>query len=522
TRRAHPGGSMRSAAPLWLLLLPALAAGAADHPRFALAVSSSDGRAGRAKLWFPAEDVRRLSSALSEVGGFAGDHLRTLRDPSLGAMRAELDALVSSARASIARGEVPLVLFYYSGHAAADGLELGLEVLPYAELRDRLSSLSGGVSVVVLDACHSGALTQVKGARPADLDFEVPARPGSDGMAILTSSSASEVAQESAELRGSFFTHHFTLGLRGAADGDGDGRITLAEAYRYAYHRTLSATSSSGVVPQHPTYAIRLAGKGEVVLAELNRSGSALVLGAGTGRTYLVSRDSTQEVVAEIASAEWPLKVALPAGKYRVERLLPAPRLSGPLELVQGQTVALQDAALKPVVAAASLPKGGAWEGAPRTYLSVEGWLASPILRNFGPAYGGGVGARHDVESLPLSVFGSATYSVKDVDDGGFTYQYRALTAGAGAALQLRLGGVGALLGLQAGLSWASQRLLNGERADGLMLQGGPGVSVLTPLLAPRVWLRTTAQANAHVFVLNGERVVRGSLQLQAAVEIGL
>ena len=502
------------------LLLPALPAAAADHPRFALAVSSSDGRAGRARLWFPAEDVQRLSSALTEVGGFTGDQLRVLRDPPLSALRAELDALAAQARASIARGEVPLVLFYYSGHAASDGLELGSSVLPYAELRDRLATLPGGVSVLVLDACHSGALTQVKGARPADLDFEVPARPGSDGLAILTSSSASEVAQESAELRGSFFTHHFTLGLRGAADGDGDGRITLAEAYRYAYHRTLSATSSSGVVPQHPTYSIRLAGKGEVVLAELQRSRSALLLGPGVGRRYLISRDRTHEVVAEIASAEGPLKVALPAGKYRVERLLPAPRLSGPLELPQDQVVTLKDASLQPVVASAALAKGSPWMDMPSTFLSVEGWLASPVLRNFGPDYGGGLGIRHDLDWL--SVFGRATYSNKFVDDAGFEYLYRAVTANAGAALRFRVGSVGMLAGGQVGVSWASQRLYGGAQADGLLAEVGPSVSALMPLVGSRVWLRTTAYGGGRAFVLNGQPVVRPSLQLQAAVEVGL
>src|SRR6185295_13169240 len=141
------GGAMNAAA---LALLLTLSTGAAQ-PRFALAVSSSDGRAGRAHLWFPAEDVQRLSSALAEVGGFDGTHLRTLRDPSLQVMRGALDALAAEARASIARGEVPLILSYYPGHAAADGLELGQEILAYAELRDRLATLSGGVSGLVLD-----------------------------------------------------------------------------------------------------------------------------------------------------------------------------------------------------------------------------------------------------------------------------------------------------------------------------------------------------------------------------------
>lgn len=507
----------RRGATWLLLLLPALVW--AERPRFGLAVSSSDGRPGRAHLWFPADDVQRMSAALTEVGGFERERLHTLDNPALPALRAELDRLVASAQQAIGRGEEPLVLFYYSGHAGADGLELGPEILPYAELRERLSSVSGGVSVLVLDACNSGALTQVKGARPAALDFEIPARPGADGLAILTSSSASEVAQESASLGGSFFTHHLALGLRGAADGDSDGRITLAEAYRYAYHRTLSATSSSGVVPQHPTYSIKLAGKGEVVLSELRRSRSALVLGAGVGRTYLLAREGTHEVVAEIASAATPLRVALPAGRYRVERLIPAPRLSGSLELPPDASVDLRDSTLEPVITTAALAKGDPWHDAPRTFLGVEGWLASPFMRNFGPAYGGGLAFRGD--GSWYSVLGSLSYSVKDIEDDGFAYQYRAGTLGAGAAGRLRLGQVGLLLGWQASLSWAAQRLVTGDRLDGLVAATGPSVSVLTPL-SQRLWLRTTGVWNAHTFVLNGEQVVRSSMQLVAALEFGI
>jgi hypothetical protein len=71
-------------------------------------------------------------------------------------------------------------------------------------------------------------------------------------------------------------------------------------------------------------------------------------------------------------------------------------------------------------------------------------------------------------------------------------------------------------------VSWASQALLNGQHTQGLVGEAGPIASVLTPLIGSRVWLRTTAQAGAYAFVLNGARVVRGSIQLQAAVEVGL
>ena len=64
------------------------------------------------------------------------------------------------------------------------------------------------------------------------------------GTAFVTSTAVGEAAQESASIGGSFFTHHLDIALRGAGDADGDGRITLAEAFRYTAARTLAGTAS--------------------------------------------------------------------------------------------------------------------------------------------------------------------------------------------------------------------------------------------------------------------------------------
>jgi hypothetical protein len=47
------------------------------------------------------------------------------------------------------------------------------------------------------------------------------------GHAFLTSSAASEVAQESDRIRASYFTYYLVSGLRGAADVTGEGKVTL-------------------------------------------------------------------------------------------------------------------------------------------------------------------------------------------------------------------------------------------------------------------------------------------------------
>src|SRR5205823_5089889 len=60
----------------------------------------------------------------------------------------------------------------------------------------------------------------------------------STGYVFLTSSAGDELALESPEIHGSFFTHHLISGMLGQADVSGDHRVSLAEAYEYAYART--------------------------------------------------------------------------------------------------------------------------------------------------------------------------------------------------------------------------------------------------------------------------------------------
>ena len=154
-----------------------------------------------------------------------------------------------------------------ANHARADALNLGSQELPLSELRDRLLRLPATLSIVVLDACQSGAFSRVKGAGPAaDFSFNSVEQLNTQGVAVIASSSAKELSQESERLRSSFFTHHWLVGLRGAADRDGDGRVTLSEAYQYAYNHTLATTAQTKVGEQHATLETNFKGKDDVPL----------------------------------------------------------------------------------------------------------------------------------------------------------------------------------------------------------------------------------------------------------------
>ena len=119
---------------------------------------------------------------------------------------------------------------------------------------------------------------------------------------MLTSSASNEDAQESDVLRGSIFTHYFVSALLGAGDADGDGRVTLEEAYRYAYEATLRSSSATWAGAQHPTFRYEMQGMGKLALSELPAStASRALLVFPAGKPYLVLAGSESgAVVGEV------------------------------------------------------------------------------------------------------------------------------------------------------------------------------------------------------------------------------
>ncbi len=481
-------------------------------PRLALAVGSNEGAAGRDALWFAEADAQRFADALIELGQFRPEDVTVLKHPTSAGLTRALVELAEKARTARAP---PLIIVYYSGHADPTGLELGPERFLYGDLSNALAAMGEGVRVAVIDACHSGALTQVKGARPAPLDFEVVREPRADGLAFITSSSASEKAQESAQLGGSFFTHHLVAGLRGAADADGDGRVTLTESYRYAYHRTLTTTSESGATPQHATWAMKMSGKGEVVLVDLREAHAWLGFLAGPGRSFLVTNEKTGEVVAEVATGAEAMKVALPEGRYRIERLAPAPRLSGSVELPANGGVTLDEAKLTEVPVLAARAKGDV--EARRTFIGPEVWLASPVLTNFGAGYGVGLSFRQDFPFV--SVMLGLSYSQKFIDDLGFVYRFHAGTLTGAVAGRIELGAVSVLLGVKGGAAYALQVLPDGKQNSDFIFQGGP-VAGAAVRVADRFALRALLGGQVHTLRLNDAQVARFSVDMSLALEL--
>ena len=308
-----------------LVAIPAVAyadpAPVSTAPRphaYAIVVGSNTGGAGQKPLHFAEDDAQRMAQVLRELGHFEASDVDVLLHPNPPQILAALDALGAKARDNASRGEQTEVVFYYSGHARATAINLGGDELALGTLRDRLSALPTALTIVVLDACQSGAFARIKGAEPAaDFTYNSVTKLTQKGLAIMASSSPQELSQESDELHGSYFTHHLVTGLRGAGDADGDGRVSLDEAYRYAYRRTLASTARTQVGEQHVTLETDLAGQGDVPVTYPADARAQLELPGPLDARVLVQRRPGGSVVAEVQKAPGAaLRLAFVAGSY--------------------------------------------------------------------------------------------------------------------------------------------------------------------------------------------------------------
>ncbi|MFN0249365.1 MAG: caspase domain-containing protein [Kofleriaceae bacterium] len=312
---------MASVAVVGFLARPARADN--DTPQvatYAIVVGSNAGGPGQQTLKYAEDDARRVGAFLAEMSGYPKSSIDIVVAPTPDAVRERVDALSAKVQADLAAGRKTRVLFYYSGHARANALDLGNAQLPLAELRTRLFSVPAHLTVVVLDACQSGAFSRVKGATPtADFSFNSKNQLDASGVAVLASSSGSELSQESEALRGSYFTHHLLVGMRGAGDSNRDGQVSIDEAYRYAYHQTLLATAETAVGGQHVSLEVDLKGHGEVPMSFPRAATSAIVLPASLEGKTLVEDKRAKAVVAETYKAKGAaVRIAVAPGEYQV------------------------------------------------------------------------------------------------------------------------------------------------------------------------------------------------------------
>lgn len=386
-----------------LILLCALALPApalAEIARYAVVIGHNTGDEGDLPLRYAEEDARRIADVLAELGGFRGDRVVVLRGPTPDAVQAALIDLNDRIRT---RGEPALLVVFYSGHADARALHLGDGLLPLERLEQLVRGSAASFRLLIVDACRSGALTRVKGGTPvAAPAIRLARRLPSDGVVFWTSSSADEDAQESEELRGSFFTHYLVSGLLGAADANSDGAVTLSEAYSHAYEATLRASSRTLAGLQHATYREETHGLSDITLTWL-AAGSRGLAAFPAGHDYLIMQGNRDgQVVAEVGARDAQRRISLRAGSYFVRARAAKHLLEGRVAVRSSELTTVDEAALDRVEYARLVRKGGGLR-ARADRLELGYTIRAPLWSDASPCQGVALGWAMDLSELSLS-----------------------------------------------------------------------------------------------------------------------
>ncbi|MEM6531138.1 MAG: caspase family protein [Myxococcota bacterium] len=288
---------------------------AVAESRVALLVAHPFGGEGLLPLRYTSNDLERMREVLETLGGFDTVIVSYGEDADQVAQR------FYEARESLS-GRDDIFVFYYSGHAKDGELRLGETRLALTEVNDLIADSGAALRIGLLDSCRSGGITRLKGVQKgAPVAIRVDEAVTQNGTVLITASSDNEDAQESDAIQGSFFTHYVTSGLRGAADENLDGDVTLAEAYSYAYAYTVSRTIGSRGGIQHPTYRFDLRGAGDVVLTRTVSPPSAIVFPASAAGSFVVFDTERKVVVAEIDKAPGqPARLGVVPGSYVVKK----------------------------------------------------------------------------------------------------------------------------------------------------------------------------------------------------------
>jgi uncharacterized caspase-like protein len=221
-------------------------------------------------LKYSVNDAREFYRYLVEVNGVPKDHIWLLLDEE-----ATLDRIKSTLGTHLRQqaGKDDMVIVFLAGHGITerdatspdgDGLEkyilphngdpkdLYASAMPMSEIARIFNRISAERLVFISDTCYSGAsggrTIPVVGARANISGAFLDRLSRGKGRVILTASDANEVSVEQDELKHGVFTYYLLEALRGQGDLDGDGVITVDEAYRYVSMKVPRATGQH----QHP------------------------------------------------------------------------------------------------------------------------------------------------------------------------------------------------------------------------------------------------------------------------------
>ena len=385
--------------------------------RFAIFIGSNLGLPDEPILRFAEKDALHVSKVFARFGQVPAQNQMVLLSPEMSDVKQSFQTLSARIK-SLPSATQATLIFYYSGHADANALHIGSQRLTFDVIKGLLRDTRAPLKLILIDACRSGAFTRLKGARRAP-GFKIRTAPlAVKGVAVISSSSPHEDAQESDITRGGIFTQHLVTGLMGAADRSRDQQISLTEIYEYTYRETVKSTSQT-VTVQHPNYSFSLRGKNEVILTKLTKtrgfSQLKLTAAAEANGVYILIPRASDLPLTEVR-VESSQDLLIHPGDY----LLRYRDRSGLYERAysfqphRSYPIRLRD--LTQIPYGVSVRRGHARyslsdERLSAWALSVDTRLLTPLQAEMGSRWGGGLQLERHTPSLSLHLRLSVHYS---------------------------------------------------------------------------------------------------------------
>jgi len=214
-------------------------------------------------LQFADTDARSIAAALQQQGN--GPLYRETKTLVLTNEAVTRESILGGFERFLAQaGPDDVVVIFLAGHGVQDRASRSYYFLPYGATAEnlvtdglRMSDFDEMVRVVrrnvrgtvmMLDTCHAGALRVSSGMLAAD-DSGAKLSVG-EGFFLLAASKPGEDSKETPELKHGAFTYAVLQGLRGAADGDGNGLLTVSDLFGYVAREVPRLSGGA----QHPYY----------------------------------------------------------------------------------------------------------------------------------------------------------------------------------------------------------------------------------------------------------------------------
>ncbi len=420
----------------------------------------------------PADHVRLLTRFDRATASLHPELMPTTQAPR----RAELIAALAEARAAVLEarraGKRTELYFVFAGHGDVEG---GVGYLDLEDARidpaflesEVVDRVPADTLHVVLDSCNSFFVVNPRKpggrrwATPRDLALGFAARHPNVGLFLSTNSEAE--VYEWSELESGIFSHEVRSGLSGAADANGDGRVSYAELAGFV-DRANAKLPISNLRPQVFQRGPN-GDEGAALFSPAGASGRHLTIGSGDRRLWI--RGPGNERLLDLHKEDAPMTVVVPGEPDQ------------PLTVVEWHDP--DGPANRPVLAEYDLPRGAA----PVTLAELTTHPAEETARGGAAIFGGLFKMPYGPDAFATFMAESAreepVYGIGGADEARMRH-YLTFIADSdrdtSRSQGLTIGGVGALL-LGGGIAMMASTSRWDDQRDGGVFLAGVGLPLL-------------------------------------------